>query len=130
MPLYYHPIVEHLQSRHLWHRGMRKWSYFYADGQKMDAGPIIGQVDVPLDTNENGISLRSKQAQLVPLLRTHLPQLIQGTAKETSQEEKNVTYCRKLTKRIHAWIFPQDPAGFSFVPFYLFGSIFSHEGII
>ena len=32
--------------------------------KKMDAGPIIGQVDVPLDINENGISLRSNWLQL------------------------------------------------------------------
>lgn len=101
--------------------------------KKMDAGPIIGQVDVPLGINENGISLRSKLATAcVPLLRTHLPQLIQGTAKETSQEEKNVTYCRKLTKEDSFLDFSLSASQLDFrIRSFLSwpGSTFSYEGI-
>ena len=101
--------------------------------KKMDAGPIVGQVDVPVGINEDGISLRSKLATAcVPLLRTQLPRLLKGTAKETSQEEKNVTYCRKLTKEDSFLDFSLSASQLDFrIRSFLSwpGSNFSYEGI-
>ena len=101
--------------------------------KKMDAGPIVGQVDVPVGINEDGISLRSKLATAcVPLLRTQLPRLLKGIAKETSQEEKNVTYCRKLTKEDSFLDFSLSASQLDFrIRSFLSwpGSNFSYEGI-
>ena len=101
--------------------------------KKMDAGPIIGKVRVPVSENETGISLRHKiGAACVPLLTIYFPKLLAGTAKETSQEEKQVNYCRKLRKEDSFLDFSLSATELDFrIRSFLSwpGNTFSYEGI-
>ncbi len=66
---------------------------------RMDAGPMVDRETVPIGESENGPTLREKLAEAcVPLLRRNLVPLLAGEATEESQDENNVTYCRRLRK--------------------------------
>ena len=66
---------------------------------RMDAGPIIDAEKVPISSSETGSSLREKLAHAcVPLILRNLAHLLAQKFSENVQDEKQVTYCRKLTK--------------------------------
>ena len=88
MPLCYHPIVEHLNRDISGIGRSENWSDSYANGKKMDAGPIIGQVDVPVGINEDGISLGKLATAYVPLLRTHSSINLKGQQKKLLRKRK------------------------------------------
>jgi len=67
--------------------------------EKMDAGPVVAMVHVPIRNNDTSPILRERMAHAcVPLLTRHLPKLADGTAVLTPQDEAKVTYARKLVK--------------------------------
>ena len=67
---------------------------------RMDAGPIIDMETVPISSSETGSSLREKLAHAcVPLILRNLADLLAQKFSENVQDEKQVTYCRKLTKQ-------------------------------
>lgn len=67
---------------------------------RMDAGPIIDMETVPISSSETGSSLREKLAHTcVPLILRNLAHLLAQKFSENVQDEKQVTYCRKLTKK-------------------------------
>ena len=66
---------------------------------RMDAGPVIDAEKVPISSSETGSSLREKLGHAcVPLILRNLAHLLAQKFSENVQEEKQVTYCRKLTK--------------------------------
>ena len=66
---------------------------------RMDAGPIIDMEAVPILLSETGSSLREKLAHAcVPLILRNLGNLLAQKFSENIQDEKQVTYCRKLIK--------------------------------
>lgn len=68
--------------------------------RKMDAGPIADQEKVLIDSSTTATELRNKLAQAcIPLIRRNLEMILQGRGQELNQEERNATYCRKLTKK-------------------------------
>ena len=67
---------------------------------RMDSGPIIDMETVPISSSETGSSLREKLAHAcVPLILRNLADLLAQKFSENVQDEKQVTYCRKLTKQ-------------------------------
>jgi len=66
---------------------------------KMDAGPIVAQVHVPIRNTDTGLILRERIGHAcVPLLQRHLAKLADVAFAPTPQDEAQVTYCRKLHK--------------------------------
>jgi methionyl-tRNA formyltransferase len=57
-----------------------------------DSGPIIGQIEVPIDADETATSLYEKQiAAHVALLREFVPKLLDGTARRIPQDESRAS---------------------------------------
>ena len=66
---------------------------------KMDAGPVLDVERVPITDEDTSPTLREKLAQACsPLILRNLPQLLDGTATPTPQDESQATYCTKIHK--------------------------------
>ena len=66
---------------------------------KMDAGPIIDTEAVIIDRGDRGPLLRAKIAQAcVPLIKRNMDTLMSSSYNPIDQNEKEATYCRKLSK--------------------------------
>jgi len=66
---------------------------------KMDAGPVLDVERVLITEEDTSPTLREKLSQACcPLISRNLPQLLDGTANPTSQDESQVTYCSKIHK--------------------------------
>ncbi len=67
---------------------------------KMDAGPVADTARVPITQQDNGDTLRHKLSEgCVTLLSRNLHALLTGTLEFTPQNEREVSYCRRLIKR-------------------------------
>lgn len=67
--------------------------------RKMDAGPILDYEKVRIEPNEVGLTLREKiSSACIPLVERSLKTIFSGKAREYVQDEKKVSYCRKLNK--------------------------------
>ena len=68
--------------------------------KKMDGGKISDTQNITIDVNDTALSLRIKIAEsVVPLVDRVLPKIIDDTLSWRVQNEKEATYCRKLTKQ-------------------------------
>jgi len=66
---------------------------------KMDSGPIIAKEKVSIAPDEKAPELRSRLIKIGgELLIKILPELAEGKIKETSQDESNATFCKKIKK--------------------------------
>ena len=66
----------------------------------LDTGPMLLQQEVMIDSQDTGVSLRERLANLgAPLLLQALQGLADGTLQPRSQPAEGVTYARKLEKR-------------------------------
>ncbi len=67
--------------------------------QKLDAGPMLGQVSTAIQPNETTGQLEQRLADLaIPLTLQVINEIGQGTATRTPQDEALVTHVRKLSK--------------------------------
>lgn len=67
--------------------------------EKMDAGEIINQEEIGIETNDNTPSLTEKLAQAGgKILMETLPLWINGAIKAVRQDEKKASYCRPVKK--------------------------------
>lgn len=65
----------------------------------MDTGPIISQVDIPLDGKETTTTLRGKMLEYgLPLLIQTIPGFIDGELKPTAQNNDEATYSNRIEK--------------------------------
>lgn len=76
----------------------------------LDAGPVFAVEKVPLSSSETPATLAQKLSMAcVPLLRTHLPDVVGGTLQAVPQDKASATYCRILEKQ-DALLDFQEPA--------------------
>ncbi len=77
----------------------RTGSSIFRLSARLDAGPIIGQRDIPILPEDDFGSLHDKLAKLsAELLQALLPSLETGAAKATPQDDGAASYTRKLMK--------------------------------
>lgn len=67
--------------------------------EKMDAGPIISQKEIPIESSDNAGTLHNKLSELgKDLLLETLPKIISDDYNLTKQNEREATYAWNLTK--------------------------------
>ena len=67
--------------------------------QKLDAGPMLGAVSIPIQPDETTGQLEQRLAQIaVPLTHRVIHQIAEGTATRIPQDDSLVTHVRKLAK--------------------------------
>jgi len=67
--------------------------------EKMDAGKIINQKEIPIEKNDHTFTLSQKLARLAgKMLIETLPLWLSGSIKAKAQDEKKAVYCRVIKK--------------------------------
>lgn len=67
--------------------------------ERMDAGPVYAQLTIPIAPDDNGISLSEKLARLAAEKTPEvLIEIFEGKRKAEPQNEKQASYCSKITK--------------------------------
>jgi len=67
--------------------------------EKMDAGKIINQKEIPIEKNDHTFTLSQKLARLAgKMLIETLPLWLSGSIKAKTQDEKKAVYCRVIKK--------------------------------
>lgn len=66
--------------------------------KKMDSGPLVDQIKVPIRKEETATTLNQKFLTIYPkIILDNLDNILNGTYKKKSQKEKSATYCCKRT---------------------------------
>lgn len=63
--------------------------------EELDAGPILGQTRIPMEPHETSASLHDKLAKIGAEL---LVDTLNKPLDEKDQDDKNITFCKKLTR--------------------------------
>ncbi|MDR1437579.1 MAG: methionyl-tRNA formyltransferase [Puniceicoccales bacterium] len=67
--------------------------------KEMDAGPIYGSMDIPLDATETAPALRKKMSEIaIPLMEKYFSNIVLGREKPTLQDHSLATYVHMLKK--------------------------------
>uniref|UniRef100_A0A7C4M1K0 Methionyl-tRNA formyltransferase n=1 Tax=candidate division CPR3 bacterium TaxID=2268181 RepID=A0A7C4M1K0_UNCC3 len=65
----------------------------------MDSGPILSQVEIPIDKEETTLTLQNKSLKYgIPLLIKTISEYVLGKIEPSEQNESEITYCKKITK--------------------------------
>jgi methionyl-tRNA formyltransferase len=67
--------------------------------ENMDTGPILSQIEIPIENKETTTTLREKMLiSGLPLLVQTVSEYIEGKIKPIAQEEGDATYCKMIEK--------------------------------
>lgn len=77
---------------------------------KLDTGPILAQVEIPIELDDTTLSLREKlNTQALSMLPGVLEKIQNGSTEATEQSEEGSSHCHKITKEDGLLDLDDDP---------------------